>query len=39
MKNITKVATDQGDAYTTGCSLDYAYFRDNYKMIALDLSK
>ena len=33
------IATDQGNDYTTGCLLDYAYFRDNYKMIATDLSK
>ena len=28
-----------GDDYTTGCLLDYAYFKDNYKLIAIDLSK
>ena len=28
-----------GDGYTTGCLLDYAYFKDNYKLIAVDLSK
>ena len=38
-ENIIKVATDKGDDYTTGCLLDYPYFRDNYKMIAVDLSK
>ena len=38
-ENIRKIATDQGDDYTTGCLLDYAYFRDIYKMIAIDLSK
>ena len=38
-ENIRKIATGQGDNYTTGCLLDYAYFRDNYKMIAIDLSK
>ena len=27
------------DDYTTGCLLDYAYFKDNYKLIAVDLSK
>ena len=35
-ENITKIATGQGDDYTTGCLIDYAYFRDNYKMIAID---
>ena len=38
-KNIIKIATDKGDDYTTGCLLDYQYFRDNYKMIAGDLSR
>ena len=28
-----------GDDYTTGCLLDYAYFKDNYRLIAVDLSK
>ena len=26
-----------GDDYRTGCVLDYAYFKENYKMIAMDL--
>ena len=34
-----KIAIDQGDDYTTGCLLDYPYFTDTYKMIAIDLSK
>ena len=38
-ENITKIATGQGDDYTTGCLLDYPYFMDTYKMIAVDLSK
>ena len=38
-KNIRKIATGQRDHYTTGCLLDYSYFKDNYKMIAIDLSK
>ena len=29
----------QEDDYTTGCLLDYSYFKDHYKMIAIDLSK
>ena len=37
-ENIRKVATGQGD-YTTGSLLDYAYFKNYYKMIAIDLSK
>ena len=38
-ENIRKVATGQGDDYTTGCLLDYTYFKKYYKMIAIDLSK
>ena len=38
-KNIRKIATGKGDDYTTGCLLDYTYFRDNYKVIAVDLSR
>ena len=37
--NIRKIATGQGDYYTTGCLLDYLYFKNYYKMIAIDLSK
>ena len=38
-ENIRKIATGKGDDYTTGCLLDYSYFKDHYKMIAKDLSK
>ena len=38
-ENIIKIATGQGDDYTTGCLLDYSYFSNTYKMIAVDLSK
>ena len=38
-ENIRKNATGQGDDYTIGCLLDYPYFKDSYKMIAVDLSK
>ena len=37
--HIRKNAAGQGDDYTTGCLLDYPYFKDHYKMIAKDLSK
>ena len=37
--NIRKIVTGQGDYYTTGCLLDYNYFKEYYKMIAIDLSK
>ena len=36
---VRKVSTGQGDDYTTGCLLDYAYFKNNYKLIGVDLSK
>ena len=38
-QNIRRIATSQEDDYTTGCLLDYSYFKENYKMIAIDLSK
>ena len=38
-ENIGKIATGQGDDYTTACFLDYIYFKHYYKMIAVDLSK
>ena len=34
-----KIATTQGDDYTSGCLLYYTYFKNHYKMIPLDLSK
>ena len=37
--NIRKTATGQGDDYTIGCLLDYNYFNNYYKMIAIGLSK
>ena len=38
-ENIRKITTGKGDDYTTGCLLDYCYFKENYKLIAKDLSK
>ena len=38
-ENIRNIATGQGDDYTTGYLLDYPYFKDTYKMIAVDLRK
>ena len=35
--NIWKIVTGQGDDYTTGCLLDYPYFKEYYKLIAIDL--
>ena len=37
--NIRKIAIGYGDDYTTGCLLDYPYFIETDKMIAVDLSK
>ena len=37
-ENIRKIVTGQEDDYTTGYLLDYPYFKENYKMIAIDLS-
>ena len=38
-ENIRKIATGQGYDYTTGCLLEYIYFKNYCKMIAVDLSK
>ena len=37
--NIRKITTGQGNDYTTGCLLDYNYFNNYYKMIAIDISE
>ena len=37
--NIRKIATGKGDDYTTGCLIDYQYFKDHYQLIAVDLSR
>ena len=36
---IRKILTGQGDDYTTGCLLDFAYFKEKYRLIAADLSR
>ena len=36
---IWKITTGQGDDYTTGSLLDYVYFENYYKTIAIDLKK
>ena len=33
-----KVSIGYSDDYTTGSLSDYAYFKDNYRLIAVDLS-
>ena len=38
-ENIRKIATGQGDDYTTSCLLNYPCFKENYKIISIDLSK
>ena len=37
--SIRKIASSQGDDYITGCLLDYNYFKNYYKVIAMNLSK
>ena len=37
--NIRKIANGQVDDYKTGCLLDHVYFKENYKLIAIDLNK
>ena len=37
--NIRKLATGQGDDYTTGYLLDYIYFKNYFNLIPVDLSK
>ena len=34
--NFRKISTGQGDDYTTGCLLDYPYFKKHYKLIPTD---
>ena len=36
---LRKVTLGKGDDYATGCLLDFAYFKRDYKIIAVDLSK
>ena len=36
---MRKVSTGQGNDYTTGCLLDFAYLKKDYRLIAADLSK
>ena len=36
---VRKVSTGHGDDYTTGSLLDYAHFKDNYRLIVVDLTK
>ena len=36
---ICKIKAGQGDDYTTGCLLEYNYFKKYYKMIAISISE
>ena len=36
---IRKIPTGQGDDFSTGCLLNFAYFEENYRLIAVDLSE
>ena len=36
---IRKIETEQRDDFTTGCLLDYQFYKDHYQLIAFDLSK
>ena len=35
---VRKVSTGKGHDYTTTCLLNYAYFKDNYRLIVVNLS-
>ena len=37
--NVRKIVTGQDDDCTTGCLLDYPYFKEHYKLIARDSSR
>ena len=37
--SIQKLAAGQGDDYKTDCWLHYNYFKNYYKMMAIDLGK
>ena len=39
LNNMMKSEKYQGDDYTTGCLLDFAYFKKKYRLIAADLRR
>ena len=39
INNDIQTSVNINKIYTTGCLLGYPYFKDNYNMIAIDLSK
>ena len=38
-EEIRKLTTEKGEDYTTACLLDYDYLKNQYKLIAIDLSR
>ena len=38
-RELKKVMIGKGEDYTTGSLLDYNYFKEHYKLVAVDLSK
>ena len=38
-ETVRKIASGKGYDYTSGCLLDYIYFKNHQKMIVVDLSK
>ena len=38
-RELKKVMTGKGEDYTAGSLLDYNYFKEHYKLVAVDLSK
>ena len=36
---VRKISTGQRDDYTTGCLLDYAYFKDNYRLKSIAIQQ
>ena len=38
-EEVRKISTGQGDDYTTSCLQDYVYYKDDFRLIAADLSK
>ena len=37
--SLLKITIGQGDEYATGCLVGYPYFKESYKLIAIDLTK
>ena len=38
-KNVRKISFNQGDDCINGCLLCYLFFKENYKLIAIDLTE